>query len=92
MGQPQNTPNVFYNNVVRHFDPGFAAVSGQVTLWFCPESIPEYWFNNLMYDTGGSNFWDIAGPPIYGCSNAGTQKMFNNTLSRRNSALQPWTE
>jgi hypothetical protein len=75
--QPQNTPNVFYNNIVRHDDPSF---SSQVHLWFCPETVPEYWFNNLEYDVAGGNFWDIAGPPGYGCSNTGGQFMFNNTL------------
>jgi hypothetical protein len=77
--QPQNTPNVFYNNIVRHATTGFST-AGQVTLWFCPESVPEYWFNNLVYDVGNSNYWDIAGPPIYGCTNTGKQYMFNNTL------------
>lgn len=79
VNQPQNTPNVFYNNIVRHDDPGFPA-NGQVHLWFCPESVPEYWFNNLIYDVGNENVWDYAGPSIYGCSNSGGQYMFNNTL------------
>jgi len=77
--QPQNTPNVFYNNIIRHATNAFSQ-GGQVTLWFCPENVPEYWFNNIIYDVGDSNFWDIAGPPIYGCSNTGKQYMFNNTL------------
>ncbi|HVN81756.1 MAG TPA: hypothetical protein VMW38_22415 [Terriglobia bacterium] len=77
--EPQNTPNVFYNNIVRHDDASYVG-SGQVHLWFCPESIPEYWFNNLMYDVALGNNWDYAGPPIYGCSNTGGQFMFNNTL------------
>jgi hypothetical protein len=77
--QPQNTPNVFYNNIVRHDDPGFGA-AGQVHLWFCPESVPEYWFNNVLYDIADENYWDIAGPPTYSCSNTGGQFMFNNTI------------
>jgi hypothetical protein len=77
--QPQNTPNVFYNNIVRHDEPSQAG-AGPVHLWFCPESVPEYWFNNLMYDLTGGNFWDYAGPSGYGCSNTGGQHMFNNTL------------
>ena len=77
--QPQKTPNVFYNNILRHATTAFSQ-AGQVTLWFCPESVPEYWFNNVMYDLGNSNYWDIAGPPIYGCTNSGGQYMFNNTL------------
>ena len=81
-GQPQNTPNVYYNNIMRHFDPSMGK-NGQVDLWFCPTQMPEYWFNNLMYDlnpaaNGGS--WDIAGPAGYGCNNSGGQFMFNNTL------------
>ena len=77
--QPANTPNVFYNNIVRHDDPGFGA-GGQVHLWFCPETVPEYWFNNVVYDIANENYWDVAGPPTYGCPNTGGQFMFNNTL------------
>jgi hypothetical protein len=77
--QPQNTPNVFYNNIIRHDDPSYLG-SGQVHLWFCPESVPEYWFNNVVYDIVDANGWDYAGPPIYSCSGTGGQFMFNNTL------------
>jgi hypothetical protein len=74
-----STANVFYNNIIRHFDPSFAK-GGQVMLWFCPNTTPEYWFNNLVYDTGGGG-WDVVGPPTYsGCTNTGGQFMFNNTL------------
>jgi hypothetical protein len=83
MGQPQGTPNVFYNNVMRHFDPSFGK-GGQVDLWFCPNTVPEYWFNNLMYDLNAAanqGSWDIAGPPTYAaCTNSGGNFMFNNTL------------
>jgi hypothetical protein len=79
VGQPQNTPNVFYNNIVRHDDSSYVG-SGQVHLWFCPETLPEYWFNNIVYDVANTNVWDYAGPPIYGCSGTGGQFMFNNTL------------
>jgi hypothetical protein len=82
-GQPQNTPNVYYNNLMRHFDPSMGN-NGQVDLWFCPTAIPEYWFNNLMYDlnpTADQGSWDYAGPSIYpACPNTGGQYMFNNTL------------
>jgi hypothetical protein len=77
--QPANTPNVFYNNIIRHDDASYLG-SGQVHLWFCPETVPEYWFNNVMYDVAIGNDWDYAGPPIYGCQNTGGQFMFNNTL------------
>lgn len=77
--QPQNTPNVFYNNIVRHDDAGFGP-AGQVHLWFCPEGVPEYWFNNIVYDVYNENVWDYAGPPIYTCTGTGGQYMFNNTL------------
>src|SRR6201999_2427419 len=76
-----STANVFYNNIIRHADPSFSGNS-EVDLWFCPNTTPEYWFNNALYDLGvhAGNFWDIAGPPAYGCSNTGGQFMFNNTL------------
>lgn len=83
-----STPNVFYNNVMRHINSNFFS-SGQVGWWFCPNTTPEYWFNNLVYDTGGhgdGNLWAYAGPPAYSCSNSGGQYMFNNTLV---DALQP---
>jgi hypothetical protein len=78
--QPQNTPNVFYNNIVRHDDAGFS--TGNPRLWFCPEGVPEYWFNNLQYDltAGVGQNWDYAGPTGYSCSNTGGQFMFNNTI------------
>jgi hypothetical protein len=71
-GIPQNTPNVVYNNIVRHSN-------SNVMLWFCPDVVPEYWFNNLMYDSVGEG-WSYAGPPTYGCPNTGGQYMFNNTF------------
>lgn len=91
-GQPQNTPNVWYNNIMRHLDSAFAP-AGQVGWWFCPNAITDYWFNNLQYDTGGygdGNMWAIAGTLSYPtCTGTGTQKMFNNTLS---GVLQPCYE
>jgi len=76
-----STPNVFYNNIVRHDDTSMEG-AGQVHLWFCPNgTASEYWFNNLVYDVVNSNYWDVAGPPSYGsCTNAAGQFMFNNTL------------
>lgn len=75
--QPQNTPNVVYNNIFRHDDPSIAS---NPDLWLCPTAIPEYWFNNLMYDLAGEG-WSVAGPGGYaGCPNTGGQYMFNNTL------------
>lgn len=81
VNQPQNTPNVFYNNVFRHDASQFVG-SGNPDLWFCPTTMPEYWFNNLMYDLGGEG-WSIAGPAggYNGCTNSGGQFMFNNTLA-----------
>ena len=74
--QAQGTPNVFYNNIVRHATTNFS-LAGQVKLWFGPPStVPEYWFNNLEYDVG-TNAWNID------WSQGGTgnsQYMFNNTL------------
>jgi hypothetical protein len=76
-----NTANVFYNNIFRHFDPSFG--NGEI-VWFCPNTTPEYWFNNVMFDVvapGQGQPWNVVGPPIYsGCSNTGGQYMFNNTL------------
>jgi hypothetical protein len=78
--QPQNTPNVWYNNILRHSDPSWQG-SGNPQWWFCPNTIPEYWFNNLQYDIVANQNWDIAGAPTYSsCPNTGGQFMFNNTL------------
>ena len=79
-----STPNVFYNNIMRHINSNFFS-GGQVGWWFCPNTTPEYWFNNIVYDTGGhgvGNLWAVAGTIQYsGCTNTGKQYMFNNTLS-----------
>lgn len=84
-----STPNVFYNNIMRHINSNFFS-SGQVGWWFCPNTTADYWFNNLAYDTGGhgdGNLWAIAGTTQYpSCTNTGKQYMFNNTLS---GAIQP---
>jgi hypothetical protein len=84
-----STPNVFYNNVMRHINSNFFS-SGQVGWWFCPNTVAEYWFNNIVYDTGGlgdGNLWAVAGTLQYGnCTSTGGQFMFNNTLS---GAIQP---
>jgi hypothetical protein len=72
-----NTPNVVYNNVMRHFDPSFA---GGEDFWFCPNSSSEYWFNNLQYDISGQP-WAMAGTTQYpDCTNTGGQFLFNNTF------------
>lgn len=71
--QPQKTPNVFYNNIIRHSN-------SDVGIWFCPNTIPEYWFNGLWYDVSGEGL-SVAGPAQYPeCTHTGTQKMFNNTF------------
>jgi hypothetical protein len=84
-----STPNVYYNNIMRHFDPSFGQ-GGEVDLWFCPNTAPEYWFNNLMFDlnpVANQGSWNYAGPPTYpDCTGTGGQYMFNNTLV---DTLQP---
>ena len=70
-----STPNVVYNNLMRHFDPSFG--SGE-DFWFCPNTNPEYWFNNLQYDISGQA-WAMAGTGQYSdCTNTGGQYLFNN--------------
>lgn len=80
--EASGTANVWYNNVMRHNDPSFST-EGYVGLWFCPNTTPEYWFNNITYDfeqpSGVS--WSVVGPPTYGgCTNTGGQFEFNNTV------------
>lgn len=75
--EASGTANVFYNNVIRHFDPSFG--SGEV-LWFCPNTTPEYWFNDLEYDVVGQ-VWAVAGAPLYSdCTGTGGQFWFNSTF------------
>jgi hypothetical protein len=87
------TANVFYNNIMRHDDPGLVG-SGQVHFWFCPESAPEYWFNNVVYDVTpeGGNGWAYAGPPAYACTNTGGQFLFNNTFVDFEIPCKPSTD
>ncbi len=96
---PQNTPNVFYNNIVRHATTNFS-LAGQVALWHAPRYMDEYWFNNVMYDLGNNgNFWAVCWPAAglettAQCAGAagtnvnypGKIRMFNNTLA---DGLQP---
>jgi hypothetical protein len=74
------TANVFYNNTMRHNDPSIGNAEGW---WFCPNTTPEYWFNNVMYDAfppGSGQAWPVAGPGQYpDCTNTGGQYLFNNT-------------
>jgi hypothetical protein len=70
--QPNVPFNVFYNNILGH---NAAGTSGDVKLWFCPnDTAAEYYFNNIVYDQGPGNNWDIA------CAGKAGQFMFNNTL------------
>lgn len=78
--QPTLQANVFYNNIIRHATTAFST-GGNVSLWLCPTSIPEYVFNNIIYDIGNSNFISIAGPPVYTCDNTGGLFLFNNILA-----------
>ena len=72
--QPNIAFNVFYNNILGHNATG---TSGDVKLWFCVNNTAaEYQFNNIVYDQGAGNNWDIdtacgGGQPVY---------EFNNTV------------
>lgn len=89
---PQNTPNVFYNNIARHATTNFT-LAGHVVLWFAPRgSADEYWFNNIVYDVGNENYWDVCWPAVGDITSAncgalgsavgytGKIRMFNNIL------------
>jgi hypothetical protein len=67
--------NVFYNNVVGHN----LNTPGDVKIWFCPTAIPEYWFDNVVYDQGSANNFDID-THDYSCGTMGGQYQFNNTI------------
>ena len=75
-----SSPNVFYNNIFRHDDPGFVH-SGNPHWWLSPGSTAaEYWFNNLEYDIGGQA-WDVCGTSNDSkCTGTAGVYMFNNTL------------
>jgi hypothetical protein len=70
----QTTPNVWYNNIIRH-------TNSNVMFWNCPNAtVAEFYWGNLFYDSAGEG-WSIAGPPIYPtCLQSGGQAMFNNTF------------
>jgi len=75
--QPSTPFNVFYNNILGHNSTG---TSGDVKLWFCPNTTAaEYWFNNTAYDQGQGNNWDVA-TSGFDCSPSGIVYMFNNTI------------
>jgi hypothetical protein len=64
--------NYVYNNVVRHNTVA-------VTLWTCPASNNDYYFNNVMFDNL-SEMWDIAESQA-GCTTlTGSANFYNNTF------------
>lgn len=72
--QPAVPFNVFYNNILGH---NASDTNGAVKLWFTPnDTAAEYYFNNIVYDQGLGNNWDIS------TESGGTagQFMFNNTV------------
>ena len=83
-----STPNVVYNNIFRHDNPNVAGVGEQHFQVVPPTSTPEYYFNNLMYDLIGGEYFLLCEAPHGQCSNTGAagQWMFNNTLV---DAIQP---
>jgi hypothetical protein len=92
---PKNTPNVFYNNIIRHASTEMAD-AGNVKLWLAPPNPPEYWFNNILYDIGPGNFWDLATAYysgdflIYYNLNSGLQKVSGIELT--SNVLKVWTK
>jgi len=79
--QPSVPFNAFYNNVFGHNSTGTA---GDVKLWFCPNNTAaEYQFNNIVYDQGTANNWDID----TSCSGSnGHVYQFNNTFDAPNGS------
>jgi Chitobiase/beta-hexosaminidase C-terminal domain len=68
-----STANVFYNNIARHVN------ASMEIWWFCPNTTPEYIFNNIMYDIIGQP-WNLAGTLQYpACTWSGGINFFNNT-------------
>jgi hypothetical protein len=76
--------NYVYNNVIRHN-------SVAVTLWTCPASNNDYYFNNVMFDNT-SQMWDIANAQA-GCSTlSGSANFYNNTFvdGTASGPTNPW--
>jgi hypothetical protein len=73
-------PNVFYNNVYRHFQTGGVGC-GNVIVWRTPQVV-DYAFNNLIYDQdascNNSNYWDLV-TSNQGGADGWTDNEFNNT-------------
>jgi len=76
--QPNVPFNVFYNNILGHNATG---TSGDVKLWFCPNSTAaEYQFNNIVYDQGQGNNWDFAQSGFNCTASSAGVYLFNNTV------------
>ena len=72
-----------YNNVIRNTSP-----ANPVTFWIVPRNVPssspdtctDYVFNNVMYNIGDANMWDL-GPSLQSGQTADGRVMaFNNTF------------
>jgi hypothetical protein len=70
--------NAIYNNVFRHIET-YVSSGGGVLFWGAPPSATtDYWFNNLTYDVGALEYFNVGGTS--GNNALGNYTLFNNTF------------
>jgi hypothetical protein len=68
--------NAFYNNVFRHLE---TSGGGGVGIWLGPtKGATDFFFNNVMYDTGAIEYFNIGGTALTQVE--GNYVIFNNTF------------
>jgi len=79
-----NGTDVLYNNIFRHLET--SGGNGGVGVWLNPPTgTTSYFFNNLIYDEGAMEVYNIANPETN--ASIGFQELFNNTLEFSDSNI-----
>lgn len=83
IGESTTGANAFYNNVFRHIET-YMSSGGGVGLWLAPPTsgTVDYIFNNLVYDVGNLEYFNVGGTA--GNNAQGNYTLFNNTFQTNN--------
>jgi hypothetical protein len=79
IGEATGAANAIYNNVFRHIET-YVSSGGGVAIWLAPptSTTSDYFFDNLMYDVGALEYFNVGGTA--GNNALGNYTLFNNTF------------
>jgi hypothetical protein len=79
IGEAEGAANAIYNNVFRHVE-NYLSSGGGVAMWLAPptSTTTDYFFNNVMYDVGALEYFNVGGTA--GNNALGNYTLFNNTF------------